>query len=192
MDALELFTFRRTENYDPAGGIDASIGEEVSWYKSTNTDAGAVTKVQVLTDFGQDEEEDEPTGGQKVTSIFKNTKKKPNQGVDGPSQQRYVLYVEAMLYCGVDIFASRSTWLKSIRLRQYGEKKLYLSYTVSCQRTLVFDPWSDTRQTATYGGPGQDGQELDLPAGVILSGKHIEELLQDFCLSTFCSQRAII
>ena len=51
MDAMELFTFRRTENYDPAGGIDASIGEEGSWYKSTNTDAGAGTKVQILTDF---------------------------------------------------------------------------------------------------------------------------------------------
>ena len=105
--------------------------------------------------------------------------------MDGPSQQRYVFYVEAMLYCGVDIFASRSTWLKSIRLRQYGGKKLFLSYTVSCQRTLVFDPWSETRETAAYGGRGQDGQELDLPAGVILSGKHIEALLQDFSISTF-------
>lgn len=66
MDAMELFTFRRTENYDPDAGIDESV-----------------------------------VGGLSVESLGKASKKKPNRGVDGPSQQRYVFYIEAMLYHGV-------------------------------------------------------------------------------------------
>ena len=147
MDAMELFTFRRTENYDPAAGIDESIADE----------------------------EDEPTSGPKMKSIFK-PKKQPNRGVDGPSQQRYVFYVEAMLYCGVDIFSNRSTLLKSIRLSQNPTgKALHLSYTVRCQRTLVFDTCSATSQTVMYGGPGKTTQELVLPAGVLLDGKHFSK-----------------
>ena len=59
LDALELFTFRRTNNYDPKLGMDGT-------YKH-----------------------------------YLNTKP-CNQTVEGPSQIRYVHYLEAMLYSGVD------------------------------------------------------------------------------------------
>ena len=65
MDAMELFTFRRTQKYDPEAGIDEGVALGVG------------------------------LGG---------NKKQPNRGVDGPSQQRFLFYMEAMLYQGIQAF----------------------------------------------------------------------------------------
>jgi hypothetical protein len=71
MDAMELFTFRRTQKYDPEAGIDEGVALGVG------------------------------LGG---------NKKQPNRGVDGPSQQRFLFYLEAMLYQGIQAFHFLFFW----------------------------------------------------------------------------------
>eukprot|EP00281_Chroomonas_sp_CCMP1168_P003530 CAMPEP_0206269242 /NCGR_PEP_ID=MMETSP0047_2-20121206/32174_1 /ASSEMBLY_ACC=CAM_ASM_000192 /TAXON_ID=195065 /ORGANISM="Chroomonas mesostigmatica_cf, Strain CCMP1168" /LENGTH=152 /DNA_ID=CAMNT_0053697691 /DNA_START=114 /DNA_END=568 /DNA_ORIENTATION=- len=74
LDALELFTFRRTENYDPDLGLEGSF------------------------------------------SHYRN-KRRCNQTVEGPSQIRYVHYMEAMLYSGIDPCQDRKTFLRTISFK---------------------------------------------------------------------------
>jgi len=102
MDAMELFTFRRTENYDQDAGVDESC-------------------------------EFEPAASGK--------KRQPNRGVDGPSQQRYVFYIEAILYCGVNPLQASPMFLKGISTPPGPpqERCWWVSYTVHCQRTLVLE-----------------------------------------------------
>jgi len=105
MDAMELFTFRRTENYDPDAGIDEGVA---------NFSVG---------------------GGKKKKS-------QPNRGVDGPSQQRYLFYLEAMLYRGIQPHSARQTILEAIHFpigTAQETKQWWISVTVKCQRTLVYD-----------------------------------------------------
>jgi hypothetical protein len=138
MDAMELFTFRRTENYDP----DAGVGDESSG-ADLESAAGAVP----------------------------GKKRQPNRGVDGPSQQRYVFYIEAMLYCGIKPLESPHLWLSNIRI-PIGAPQLkawWISYTVKCQRTLLIDSFIQHKATS-FGGPLQVGQELVMPAGILLDG----------------------
>ncbi len=134
MDAMELFTFRRTENYDPAMGIDE----------------GAIV-------FG--------------------SKKQPNRGVDGPSQQRYLFYLEAMLYHGVQPLNSHLIVLKALRFpvsTAQETKAWWISFTVKCQRTLVYDSFcEDESGPKAFGGPcppyySQQKREMTLPVNVAL------------------------
>ena len=133
MDAMELFTFRRTENYDPGAGVDESLGEDAE--------------------------------------VGPGKKRKPNRGVDGPSQQRYVFYIEAMLYCGINPLQSSFLLLKNIRISIGApqHKAWWISYTVKCQRTLTMDSFVQEEATS-FGGALRVGQELELPAGVLLEG----------------------
>jgi hypothetical protein len=138
MDAMELFTFRRTENYDP----DAGVGDESS---------------------GADLES--------AAAAVPGKKRQPNRGVDGPSQQRYVFYIEAMLYCGIKPLESTHLWLSKIRI-PIGAPQLkawWISYTVKCQRTLLIDSFVQHKATS-FGGTLRVGQELVMPAGICLDG----------------------
>ena len=138
MDAMELFTFRRTENYDP----DAGVGDESS---GADLEAAAVA--------------------------VPGKNRQPNRGVDGPSQQRYVFYIEAMLYCGIKPLESTHLLLSNIRI-PIGAPQLkawWISYTVKCQRTLLIDSFIQHKATS-FGGPVQVGQELVMPAGILLDG----------------------
>ena len=138
MDAMELFTFRRTENYDP----DAGVGDESSG-ADLKAAAGAVP----------------------------GKKRQPNRGVDGPSQQRYVFYIEAMLYCGIKPLESTHLVLSNIRI-PIGTPQLkawWISYTVKCQRTLILDSFIQQKANS-FGGPLLVGQELVMPAGILLDG----------------------
>jgi hypothetical protein len=122
LDAMELFAFRRTSNYDPEAGIDG------------------------------DEDVDE--GGK---GIF-DRKKEPNRGVDGPSQQRYLFYLEAMLYQGIQPLSASNVVLKSIQFPAGAaqEKKAWLlSFVIKCQRTVFHDSFGrNAARAVTFGGPG--------------------------------------
>lgn len=99
IDALELFTFRRTKNYDPDLGVDGT-------YKH-----------------------------------YFNTKP-CNQTVEGPSQIRYVHYLEAMLYSGIDGISDSPMGLSHITVPNdvmLHDKPWYMSFTIRCCRYPVFD-----------------------------------------------------
>ena len=148
MDAMELFTFRRTENYDPSQGV---------------------------TDTGDFEEENLAK-----TTLNQTKKRQPNRGVDGPSQQRYVFYIEAMMYCNANPFISRPQVLHTISLPLGKPQKdgWWISYTVRCQRTLVLDSFHNQEAMfCCYGGQNQEPSAqavpedvMILPAGVFLNG----------------------
>ena len=141
MDAMELFTFRRTENYDREAGIDDSLSLD------SDLDLFSAKK---------------KTQGQK---------RKPNRGVDGPSQQRYVLYLESMLYQGIQPFSASTIILEALRIPVGAAQKTkpwFLSFTVTCQRTIVFDSLGKKGNISTFGGSGEAGQVLRLPANVPL------------------------
>ena len=138
MDAMELFTFRRTENYDREAGID----DGVVAVESSNP-------------------------------AKKGKTRQPNRGVDGPSQQRYVIYVEAMLYQGIQPFTASTLILRSLQFptgAAQAHKAWYLSFTIKCQRTIVYDSvGAKTSAPAVFGGHGKPGGEmLTLPADVTL------------------------
>lgn len=98
------------------------------------------------------------------------SKKKPNRGVDGPSQQRYVFYIEAMLYQGVQPLSASQVILKALRFpvgKPQQSKAWWLSFTVSCQRTVIFDSVGHKGAEAhPFGGPGSMGTYLTLPANL--------------------------
>mmetsp|Transcript_29313 Transcript_29313/g.77001 ORF Transcript_29313/g.77001 Transcript_29313/m.77001 type:complete len:1413 (+) Transcript_29313:40-4278(+) len=99
LDALELFTFRRTEDYKPELGLDSSLSHGVAFKQS-------------------------------------------NQTVEGPSQIRYVHYVEAVLYSGINPAAMPKIALQGVsfkigpRLRKH---PMFLSMSISCFRAPVLD-----------------------------------------------------
>jgi len=99
LDALELFTFRRTKNYNPELGMDGT-------YKH-----------------------------------FINTAP-CNQTVEGPSQIRYVHYLEAMLYNKIDALANEPMFMGDVSMRNdrmLADVPWYISLTVRCNRYPVFD-----------------------------------------------------
>lgn len=75
LDALELFTYRRTQDYNPEDGLDEDMEDGV--------------------------------GRRNV---------KHNQGVQGPSQLRYVYYLEAVLYSGVDPWSVKYRFMEKLTL----------------------------------------------------------------------------
>jgi len=109
MDAMELFTFRRSANYDPQQG------------------------------FG---EADDVGNNPSMWTVLFGKKITYNQGPEGPSQIRYVHYMEAMLYSGMDPLKHVSFVLTCISLPTalcHNRKPWHLSFTITCQRYIVFD-----------------------------------------------------
>mmetsp|Transcript_55748 Transcript_55748/g.116628 ORF Transcript_55748/g.116628 Transcript_55748/m.116628 type:complete len:760 (-) Transcript_55748:1370-3649(-) len=99
LDALELFTFRRTENYSAEIGLDSSLSHGI--------------------------------GG-----------KQANQTVEGPSQIRYVHYVEAVLYCDINPFATPKMALLKLSFLigpKFRKRPWYISFSVACMRAPILD-----------------------------------------------------
>ena len=137
LDALELFTFRRTANYNADLGLDGN-------YQSNKL----------------------------ITNLFPTAGREANQTVEGPSQIRYVHYLEAVLYSGVDVLAMHKLFLPRISLpvgELHASKPLYISVVVSCMRYPIFDTINlGNEQVWTLGG--NCGDVVTLPINVIVWG----------------------
>lgn len=133
MDALELFTFRRTQDYNPDDGLDQSH-EPGMEHKSHG---------------------------------------KHNQGVEGPSQIRYIHYMEAMLYSCVDPLSEVKKWLTELRIpvaRMRKDKQWYLTYSVTCMRTTVFDSRNSGSCLVYKDRERPDGEVIALPVNAMVWG----------------------
>jgi len=129
LDALELFSFRRTENYSKEDGLCEDEDE------SSNTE-----------------------------------KKRRNQGVDGPSQIRYVHYMEAAIYGKVSPYRMPMMYLESIRLpvgQQQKERPFYISFVVRCMRAPLLD---SVDKFGVLAWDDHKGTVCALPAGLGLWG----------------------
>ena len=138
IDAMELFTFRRTEKYDPDSG------------------------------FGDAEEQDEDSAP-KFMSLFRG--KVGNQGPEGPSQIRYVHYVEAMLYSGIDPLSLREVMLTHLKIpvmKSHMKRPWYLSFSVRCMRYVVYDSGRSSKDAHVIGN--HLGVMVTIPANVIIWG----------------------
>jgi len=128
LDALELFTFRRTENYDPSLGLDGTYNHYI--------------------------------------------RRGPcNQTVEGPSQIRYVHYLEAVLYSGIEPFAVHKICISHMTMPVdilRAKTPWYLSYTVQCVRAPVFDSNNFSNELLHYGG--HCGDTFVLPLDVVVWG----------------------
>ena len=119
-DALELFSFRRTENFDAANGMEGDDDDE----ERTRTRLGARARQLVS------------------PSSWAGKKRTCNQGVDGPSQIRYVLYLEAVLHHRVDPYAQVVLRLQHLSLTVGSvqhRRPWHCSLRLSCCRSVVFD-----------------------------------------------------
>ena len=99
LDALELFTFRRTVNYSAELGLDGNFAHYVA-------------------------------------------RGPANQTVEGPSQIRYVHYLEAVLYSGISPLSMNKMLCTNISLPVSSTQKirpLYFSVMIRCLRYPVFD-----------------------------------------------------
>jgi hypothetical protein len=154
-DALELFTFRRTSNYDPAKSLDGA-------------------------DDGAEGDEDTGENG-KASGCSKFLKRlfccgfcqssKPNQGVEGPSQIRYVNYLQAVLYHGVDPWSNEPRFVSSIEFPSCtfrGRRVWYMSFTVRCQRIQFYDSFANNGSAVTISSFGHSS--VSLPVKTNLSG----------------------
>lgn len=148
MDAMELFTFRRTANYDPEKGFgDASPddGDAV---------ADSIRSKLVLL-----------CGGAGKDS--KDRKQMPNQGPEGPSQIRYVHYLEAMLYSGIDPLHQRKRFLRFISLPVSAAQKhepWFLSFSVRCMRVVMYDSARHLGMAHVVGGSDTElGEVIKMP-----------------------------
>ena len=141
LDAMELFTFRRTNKYDPEQGL--------------------------MDNEDEDEDVDRMLETKGTWRKLFEKKAPPNRGVDGPSQQRYVFYIEAMLYCGIDPLCHNPLMLTAMKLMPgtQQEKEWHVSYTVRCQRTMVFDSFQGEATAFS-----QSLGNLVLPIGIQLNG----------------------
>eukprot|EP00960_Hanusia_phi_P021878 648446-Hanusia_phi.AAC.3 len=138
VDAMELFTFRRTHNYDPEAG------------------------------FGDAEEHDEASAP-RIMSLFQ--RKVGNQGPEGPSQIRYVHYVEAMLYSGIDPLNLKEVMLTQIAMpvmQRHMKRPWYLSFSVRCMRYVVYDSGRSRKDAHVIGNTL--GELITIPANVIIWG----------------------
>ena len=123
LDALELFTFRRTKNYNPELGMDGT-------YKH-----------------------------------FINTTP-CNQTVEGPSQIRYVHYLEAILYSKIDALAHDPVMLSDITVgndRLLADVPWYISFSVRCCRYPVFDSLNQDGSAVHVLGGSRDKELFVLP-----------------------------
>jgi hypothetical protein len=157
LDALELFTFRRTSNYDPAKSLDGA-------------------------DDGADDGGDENTGEEgKASGCSKFLKRlfccgcfqssESNQGVEGPSQIRYVHYLQAVLYNGVDPWSNEPRFVRSVEFPSCtfrGRKVWYMSFTVRCQRIQFYDSFARNGSAVTISSSGHSS--VSLPVRMNLTG----------------------
>jgi len=136
LDALELFTFRRTRNYDAALGIDGNYQDQaLNWKELT-------------------------------------TGRKANQTVEGPSQIRYVHYLEAVLYSGIDPLEMNKVLLNRITLpvgELQAHRPMYISVMVRCLRYPIFDSCNTSHDRVWVLG-GNVGDTVALPMEVIVWG----------------------
>ena len=141
LDALELFTFRRTSNYDPSKSLDGEEDEE-----------------------DEDAADEEGVKGSSCSKFLKrlfccgcSESSRPNQGVEGPSQIRYVHYLQAVLYNGVDPWANEPRFVHSIEFPscKFKERSVwYISFTVRCQRILFYDSFAASGSAITISSSG--------------------------------------
>jgi hypothetical protein len=157
LDALELFTFRRTSNYDPAKSLDGA-------------------------DDGADDGGDEDTGEEgKASGCSKFLKRlfccgcfqssESNQGVEGPSQIRYVHYLQAVLYNGVDPWSNEPRFVRSVEFPSCtfrGRRVWYMSFTVRCQRIQFYDSFARNGSAVTISSSGHSS--ISLPVRMNLTG----------------------
>jgi len=131
IDALELFTFRRTQNYDPELGLESTMNHHKFNLKHTY-----------------------------------------NQSVESPSQIRYVHYVEAILYCGVDPYQTTRMNFESLSLTvgaKQQRKPWYVSFTVKSERALMFSSETVSHTKAVEFG-GKDGDVITFPINTVVWG----------------------
>ena len=121
-EALELFASRRTADYDPRRALD-----------------------------GADEDLPHTETAEEFRDVNSGDQKKCNQGVDGPSQKRYVHYLEAIVYGGINPWRIHSRVVNSVTIslgRYPKEDNVYLSCGVTCQRSAVFDSLTSNDATS--------------------------------------------
>ena len=132
LDALELFTFRRTVNYNAELGLDGNYQK----------------------------------------NAFQIARNPANQTVEGPSQIRYVHYLEAVLYSGVDPLEMHRVLLTAISL-PVGEiqvnQPLHISVMVRCLRYPVFDSCNNDVETV-WTLTGEEGKVITFPINCIVWG----------------------
>ena len=155
LDALELFTFRRTSNYDPTKSLDGEEGE----------------------DSEEEVEDDSAAAGSCCGRIFKqlccmnSAGGKPNQGVEGPSQLRYVNYLQAVLYNGIDPWALDQCIIEQIDFPScsFMRKKVWsMSFTLRCQRVLFYDSFASAGSAQAISASGHNA--VNFPMKLTLSG----------------------
>jgi len=130
LDALELFTFRRTVNYNASLGLDGNLQ-----HYTIRTPA--------------------------------------NQTVEGPSQIRYVHYLEAVLYGGIDPLEMHKLLLTNIQLpvgELQAKRPLYLSVMVRCLRYPVFDSCNDNETPTVWILGGSCGDVCTFPVQTVVWG----------------------
>ena len=130
LDALELFTFRRTRNYNPKLGMDST---HKHYFNTTPC----------------------------------------NQTVEGPSQIRYVHYLEAMLYSGVDGLALDAMLLTSITVPNdvlLVSTPWYISFSILCNRYPVYDSLNGDGCKVHLLGGTKDRSTFVWPVNVVVWG----------------------
>ncbi len=129
LDALELFSFRRTENWNASLGFNCDEDSEDEWKR-----------------------------GQR------------NQGVDGPSQVRYVHYMEAALNGQVDPYAMVPIYLTEVLVSVGLHQEYtpwYCSISIKCMRTVVLDSLDFG---SLYSWTGKRGETFSFPVGLEVWG----------------------
>jgi PTEN phosphatase family protein len=140
LDALELFTFRRTVNYNAELGLDGNYQQ----------------------------------------NAFSVASREANQTVEGPSQIRYVHYLEAVLYNGVDVLALNKIFFSRIALPvdEIQERiPFYLSVMVTCMRYPVFDS-CNTEEDTVKAMTGHPGDIISIPINTVVWGDVRVELFK--------------
>ena len=186
LDALELFTFRRTSNYDPDKSLDGEEGDEDTEDSSQDSSGatgaasccGRVWRRLLCCCYGGG------GGG------------KPNQGVEGPSQLRYVHYLQAVLYNEIDPWAYEPCMLDSVEFPScsfMGKKVWHMSFSLRCQRVLFYDSFAAAGSAQAISSSGHNA--VPFPIKMRLSGDvridfyHHEKLSQrkrkHMCFVTF-------
>jgi CRP-like cAMP-binding protein len=157
LDALELFTFRRTSNYDPAKSLD---GADDGADAEGGVDTGENGKASGCSKFLK---------RLLCCGCFQSSKS--NQGVEGPSQIRYVHYLQAVLYNGVDPWSNEPRFVSSIEFPSCtfrGRRVWYMSFTVRCQRIQFYDSFARNGSAVTISSSGHSS--VSLPVRMNLTG----------------------
>jgi hypothetical protein len=153
MDAMELFTFRRTANYDPDKGFGDARPDDADLI------AGSLhRKLMWILSAGLEDKKNHM----------------PNQGPEGPSQIRYVHYLEAMLYSGIDPLNFCKRFLSHISLPVCSSQlrdPWFLSFSVRCMRGVVYDSGRHLDKATIVGGDRASvGQVIKLLSNVVIFG----------------------